>query len=67
MEIGSVQVKEEYQGKGLFKEFLRVWEEIAKAKGRDVFIECVHSEILQEMLKRHGYEQVDENFWKLLL
>lgn len=46
IEIGSVDVEEEYQRRGYFKLFLEALEHIARAKARYVFIENVQNEHL---------------------
>jgi len=60
IEIGSVSVDEEHQGKGNFKKFIAVLEEIAQEKGRIVFVESVLDERFQDFWQRRGYTQIDK-------
>ena len=68
IEIASVQVDEDKRRMGNFTRFLDETEKLASHFERAVFVECVHSPILQEILIRRGDYSLqpyscDKSYW----
>ncbi len=64
MTVANVEVDEEVQGRGLFREFLTILEKLARENKRWVYIESVINDHLHAMLKRRGYSHDDQrNYW----
>lgn len=61
IDIASIDVKEKYQGKGIFREILNEIEELAKNNNFTVFVECIHDKNLIEMFKRRNYIFMSED------
>lgn len=55
IDIANVSVDEEHQGKGVFKDFLKGVEGMAKKYDRAVYVESVLSDILEVKLTTYGY------------
>lgn len=55
IDVANVSVDEEHQGKGIFKDFLKGVEGMAKNYGRTVYVESVLSDILEVKLAKYGY------------
>lgn len=62
IDIGSIDVKEKHQGKGIFREILKEIEDLAQKNKLTIFIECIHNEILIKMLERRNYIFIKEEF-----
>lgn len=58
IDIGNVEVLEDVQQKGIFKEFLKIIERLAEKYGRMVYIESVLNELLLDKLPEYGYTMV---------
>lgn len=65
IDVGSVEVDQLYRNSGCCTQFLQCIENIAKRLDRKVYVECVHNEILHNMLRKRGYQMDDlgENYW----
>jgi len=60
MVIATVEVKEEYQNKGVFKGILDYWEKLAASHGRLVVVENVHNHILYAyLIEKRGYYMIE--------
>lgn len=55
-DIGSVEVDEGYRNKGVFRVFLKRFEQIAAREGKHVFVENALNPLLADMLRRRGYQ-----------
>lgn len=58
IDVANIEIDEEYQGKGLFKELLSEIEIKAEQLGRCVYVESVLNDMLINVLPRYGYEEV---------
>lgn len=65
IDIATIEVVEKHRSKGNCGRFLEGMAGLAKKYGRHLFVECVHNELLADMLIRRGYEEdtVPENYW----
>ncbi len=69
MEIGQIEVFHEERRKGHCTQFLNEWEAAARELNRAVYVECVHSNILEQILADRGYVPEDSeqntglNWW----
>lgn len=59
LDIGSVEVPEEHQQKGVFTQWLGLAERVAKKAGRAVYVENVLNADLARFLAKRGYQKVD--------
>ena len=50
-------------GRGFGTAMLELFEAEAGLNTRAVYVECVHSTVLQSMLKKRGYEYIDSLCW----
>lgn len=57
LEIANVTVDEDTQHQGVFKNFLKLIEDLADEYGRTVYIESVLNDILIDKLPMYGYVQ----------
>lgn len=69
VDMATIELYEEFQGKGLWSEILTTLEKHAADKGRSLFVENVFSEKIDGSLRRRGYNVKDENgmpysYWK---
>lgn len=63
-DVASVEVKEAFWNKGMFKTFLGVVERLAHENDRWVYVESVMSPAVQHVLNTREYESFDEdNYW----
>jgi GNAT superfamily N-acetyltransferase len=56
LDIGSVEVDEEYRGCGIFKAFLSQFEQEAAKMNRAVFVESILSENFKKFFLANGYK-----------
>ena len=61
IDVATVDVDEEYQGKGVFRSLLQAVEEFAAQHERSVFLESVLNEQLLDVLPRYGYQSVENS------
>lgn len=71
LDIGSVEVAEEHQQKGVFTQWLGLAERTAKKANRAVYVENVLNGDLARFLAKRGYKKVDPNestpsFYKII-
>lgn len=59
IDVASVEVEREHEGKGVFKSLLAVAEEKAAQHSRVVFVESVLNDVLLQVLPRYGYTEVE--------
>lgn len=68
IELATIDIEEGHQGKGLFRKVLTCLEAKAVAAGRGVFVENTVNEILEDAMRRYGYQQREHCeppcFWK---
>lgn len=61
LDIGSVEVDDQYQRQGHFRCFLEAFEAIAKIYGFEAtLVECVHNPYLAVFLEKAGYQRKDD-------
>jgi hypothetical protein len=60
LDIGAVEVDEGLRGRGVFREFLGVFEKVAEASGRTVYVENVMNPLLDSMLRRRQYTPIHD-------
>jgi len=58
LDLANVGVKEKFRGKGIFKAFLKQFENEAKKSNRGVYVESIQEIRLEEFLKKNGYKYV---------
>lgn len=58
LDLASVEVEEEFQGKGFFTQFLDGIEALAKTHNRVIYVESILNSFLPEVLRRRGYVQI---------
>jgi GNAT superfamily N-acetyltransferase len=58
IDVSNVEVFEEFQGKGIFKQLLDTIETIAQQHNRHVFVESVLNDMLLDVLPRYGFKEV---------
>lgn len=58
IDIASVEVREEYQAKGIFTKYLWVIERLAKQHKLVVYVENIHNPILGTFMLKRGYERI---------
>lgn len=56
-DIANVKIEKEHQGKGYFKKFI----ELVEGIGLLVYVETILNPNLIEMLRKHGYEIIDNH------
>jgi GNAT superfamily N-acetyltransferase len=59
LEIGAIEVAEEYRRRGVFKRFTSRFEDIAYSEGRVVYIENVMPVFLQRHLENYGFTRLE--------
>jgi hypothetical protein len=57
LDIANIEVRELYQGQGIFSEFLMGMELLAGKYGKAIYVENVGNPILQRFLIKRGYIQ----------
>lgn len=58
LEIGAVEVREDFRREGVFKRFLAHFEDFAYSRGRIVYIENVMDDWLQKYLEDYGFKRI---------
>lgn len=58
IDVSNIEVCEDCQGKGIFKQLLDTIETIAQEHNRHVFVESVLNDMLLDVLPRYGFEEV---------
>ena len=70
LEIGNIEVKKRYRGRGNCSSFLDAFERCAKKRKRAVFVEIVHSDTLAKILDGRKYTETvtvgssQRDYWK---
>lgn len=59
VEIGSVEVQPEFEGKGVFSSILKACEDEAVRRNCCAYVESILNPIILNKLKREGYIQVE--------
>lgn len=54
VDVANIESPPKYKGKGFFKQFMLKVESL----GRPIFVENIHNPNLFDMLKKHGYQEV---------
>lgn len=60
IDLSSVEIDEEFQNQGVFKDVLRVVESKAQQYDRHVFVENVINSVLLNPLNKYGYIQIGD-------
>lgn len=64
MTLANIEVDEEVQGRGMFREVLTILETLSRKNKRWVYIESVINDHVHAMLKRRGYSTDNHsNYW----
>lgn len=62
IDLATIEIDEEFQNQGVFKEILQMVEQKAQQYNRTVFLENVINEVLIQPLQNYGYSMVDDSF-----
>lgn len=62
IDLATVEIDEEFQNQGVFKEILQLVEQKAQQYNRTVFLENVLNEVLIKPLQNYGYAMVEDSF-----
>jgi len=62
IDLATVEIDEEFQNQGVFKEILQMVEQKAQQYNRTVFLENVLNEVLIQPLQNYGYSLVADSF-----
>jgi len=62
IDLATVEIDEEFQNQGVFKEILQLVEHKAQQYNRAVFLENVLNEVLIQPLQNYGYSIVADSF-----
>lgn len=62
IDLATVEIDEEFQNQGVFKEILQMVEQKAQQYNRAVFLENVLNEVLIQPLQNYGYAMVEDSF-----
>lgn len=62
IDLATVEIDEEFQNQGVFKELLNVVEQKAVQYNRQVYLENVLNEVLIAPLQKYGYTMLEESF-----
>lgn len=62
IDLATVEIDEEFQNQGVFKQILQLVEHKAMQYNRTVFLENVINEVLIQPLQNYGYTMLEESF-----
>jgi GNAT superfamily N-acetyltransferase len=62
IDVATVEIDEEFQNQGVFKELLQMVEQKAQQYNRTVFLENVLNEVLIQPLQNYGYSIIADSF-----
>lgn len=62
IDLATVEIDEQFQHQGVFKEVLNVVEQKAVQYNRQVYLENVLNEVLIAPLQKYGYTMLEESF-----
>lgn len=62
IDLATIEIDEEHQNTGVFKQVLSAVEQVAQQHNRCVFVENVLNEILLAPLQKYGYTLLSDSF-----